>query len=137
MISSRTPEGCPHHCPICGQDLQIEPSTVPVRDAPCPYCGCLLSFPDQHVTKLKFSTADLADMLVQLGDSPDEAGPRELQLDFSDLTFLTSKALGLLITLLVNTSASGGRLVLCNVNPEIREVFEITRLDRKLTFRDG
>jgi hypothetical protein len=43
-ISSRTPEGEPNLCPICGQDTVTEPSSVPTRDAPCPHCGCLLWF---------------------------------------------------------------------------------------------
>jgi hypothetical protein len=40
---SRTPEGEPNRCPICGAQLQLEPSTPP-GDAPCPQCGTLLWF---------------------------------------------------------------------------------------------
>ena len=43
VISSRTPEGMPNHCPVCGADLKIEPSHPP-GDAPCPRCGHLLWF---------------------------------------------------------------------------------------------
>jgi hypothetical protein len=43
VISSRTPEGDPNRCPICGHDCRLEPSQF-LRDAPCPRCGCLLSF---------------------------------------------------------------------------------------------
>ena len=41
--SSRTPEGEPNFCPVCGHLVQIEPSRPP-GDAPCPYCGHLLWF---------------------------------------------------------------------------------------------
>ncbi len=41
--STRTPEGRPHRCPVCGQGVVIEPS-CPAGDAPCPHCGCLLWF---------------------------------------------------------------------------------------------
>jgi hypothetical protein len=41
--SSRTPEGWPNRCPVCGKDVCIEPSTPP-GDAPCPHCGHLLWF---------------------------------------------------------------------------------------------
>ncbi len=41
--SSRTPEGEPNCCPICGKSLWLEPSDPP-GDAPCPFCGCLLWF---------------------------------------------------------------------------------------------
>jgi hypothetical protein len=43
-ISSRTPEGDPNCCPICGKDVRIEPSAAPTSDAPCPHCGSLLWF---------------------------------------------------------------------------------------------
>jgi|GEM_PF-1400053 len=42
-VSSRTPEGSPNKCPLCGADIQIEPS-IPTGDAPCPNCGGLLWF---------------------------------------------------------------------------------------------
>ena len=42
-IASRTPEGRPNHCPVCGTDLKIEPSDPP-GDALCPRCGHLLWF---------------------------------------------------------------------------------------------
>lgn len=38
-ISSRTPEGRPNRCPLCGKELYIEPSAT--RDAPGPHCGHL------------------------------------------------------------------------------------------------
>ena len=43
FISSRTPEGTPHRCSICGADVRIEPSRPP-NDAPCPNCGALIWF---------------------------------------------------------------------------------------------
>jgi hypothetical protein len=41
VISSRTPEGKPFHCPVCGSGVKIEPSQ-PMGDVPCPRCGHLL-----------------------------------------------------------------------------------------------
>lgn len=40
MNSSRTPEGQPSRCPICGSEFKIEPSR-PAGDALCPNCGHL------------------------------------------------------------------------------------------------
>jgi acyl carrier protein len=40
-ISSRTPEGDPHHCSICGGVVVMEPSE-PLGDSVCPRCGSLL-----------------------------------------------------------------------------------------------
>jgi hypothetical protein len=45
-ISSRTPEGMPNRCGVCGKPLALEPSPD-TRDAPCPHCGQLLGFPHQ------------------------------------------------------------------------------------------
>lgn len=39
-ISSRTPEGQPFRCPVCGEDTEIEPAAA--GDACCPACGELL-----------------------------------------------------------------------------------------------
>jgi hypothetical protein len=41
--STRTPEGEPNRCSVCGKDVRIEPSRPP-GDAPCPHCGSLLWF---------------------------------------------------------------------------------------------
>jgi acyl carrier protein len=40
-ISSRTPEGLPHRCPVCGKSCVLEPSS-PGGDSCCPNCGHLL-----------------------------------------------------------------------------------------------
>ena len=42
-VSSRTPEGQPNRCPVCGAEVEIEPSVL-FGDAPCPQCGTLLWF---------------------------------------------------------------------------------------------
>src|SRR5262245_44161982 len=46
VISSRTPEGQPAKCPVCGTDSVVVTSTYPTFDVPCPRCGCLLILPD-------------------------------------------------------------------------------------------
>ncbi len=43
IISSRTPEGQPASCPLCGASVLIEPSVF-IGDATCPRCGQLLWF---------------------------------------------------------------------------------------------
>jgi signal recognition particle subunit SRP54 len=50
--SSRTPEGEPNRCPVCGKAVRIDPSRPP-GDAPCPHCGHLLWFgsPEEDVTQ--------------------------------------------------------------------------------------
>jgi hypothetical protein len=40
-IASRTPEGEPNRCPICGRAVRLEHSRI-FGDACCPHCGTLL-----------------------------------------------------------------------------------------------
>ena len=57
-------------------------------------------------------------------------GAERLLLDFGRVDFLSSAALGQLIVLDKKLKTRGGRLRLCGIRPEIREVFLLTRLDR-------
>ena len=60
----------------------------------------------------------------------DELGRKKILLNFGNVEYLSSAALGKLITLNKKLQAAGGRLILCNIDPQIYEVFEITKLDR-------
>jgi anti-sigma B factor antagonist len=60
----------------------------------------------------------------------------KLLLDFSSVGFLSSAALGKLITLDKKMKAHGGKLKLSNIRPEIYEVFAITKLNRLFDIRD-
>ena len=59
-----------------------------------------------------------------------ELGRRKLLLDFGSVEYLSSPILGELITLNKQVNAAGGRLVFCNIDPQIYEVFEITKLNK-------
>jgi len=63
----------------------------------------------------------------------DELGRRKLLLNFGNVEFMSSAALGKLITLHRKVQAVQGKLVLCNIAKDILEVFKITKLDRILT----
>lgn len=64
VISSRTPEGEPNGCPVCGHDFCLEPSW-PARDAPCPACGHLVWFSATFQTPW----GDMRSMLLELGEA--------------------------------------------------------------------
>ena len=53
-----------------------------------------------------------------------------LVLDFSNVKFLSSAVLGLLIRISRKIYDSKGQFKLCGINPKIQEIFRITRLDR-------
>ena len=60
----------------------------------------------------------------------------KLLLNFSSVDFLSSAALGKLITLDKKMKAHGGSLKLSNIRPEIYEVFAITKLNRLFDIKD-
>ena len=55
---------------------------------------------------------------------------KKMLLNFRNVEYLSSAALGKLITLNKKMQTAGGKLVLCNIDPQIYEVFEITKLDK-------
>jgi anti-sigma B factor antagonist len=63
----------------------------------------------------------------------DELGRRKVLLNFANVEFMSSAALGKLITLHRKLQAVQGKLVLCKIAKEILDVFKITKLDRILT----
>jgi anti-sigma B factor antagonist len=60
----------------------------------------------------------------------------KLLLNFSSVEFLSSSALGKLITLDKRVKAHGGVLKLSNIRPEIYEVFAITKLNRLFDIKE-
>jgi len=63
----------------------------------------------------------------------DELGRRKILLNFKKVEFLSSAALGKLITLNRKVQAVRGKLILCSITAEIKEVFQITKLDKLFT----
>ena len=61
---------------------------------------------------------------------------KKLLLNFSSVEFLSSAALGKLITLEKKVKAHSGKLKLSNIRPEIYEVFAITKLNKLFDIRN-
>ncbi len=68
-------------------------------------------------------------MSARLRDLIEGAEADRTVCDFSRVTYLSSSALGMLIGLQRRITQKGGQLKLSGVSDEIREVFEITKLD--------
>lgn len=66
----------------------------------------------------------------QLFDLVDNQGKKKILLNFGNVEFLSSAALGKLITMNKKMQQAGGKLVMCKIAKEIMEVFEITKLDK-------
>jgi len=69
----------------------------------------------------------------QLFSLVDEIGRRKILLNFGNVEYLSSAALAKLITLNKKLQQVEGRLILCNIDPQIKEVFEITKLNKMFT----
>jgi anti-sigma B factor antagonist len=71
----------------------------------------------------------------QLCSLVDEQGRRKILLNFGNVEYLSSAALGKLIILHKKAIAAGGRLVLYNIDPQIYEVFAVTKLNKLFDIR--
>ncbi len=71
----------------------------------------------------------------QLFSLVDDDGRNKIVLDFTNVDYLSSAALGKLITLDKKVKAAQGKLRLCCIHPDIYEVFEITRLNKIFDIR--
>ncbi len=95
-----------------------------------------------EVTVVRFVDRKILDEsnIQQLGNElfrlVEEDGRKKLLLNFANVEFLSSGALGKLITLDKKVKAHNGVLKLSNIRPEIYEVFAITKLDRVFDIRD-
>ncbi len=62
----------------------------------------------------------------------DELGRRKLLLNFSNVEFMSSAALGKLIRLHQRLVQVSGKLILCEISKTILEIFVLTKLDKML-----
>ena len=67
----------------------------------------------------------------------EDDGRRKIVLDFTNVEYLSSAALGKLIVMDKKVKAAQGQLKMCSVRPDILEVFRITRLDKLFAIFDS
>lgn len=61
-----------------------------------------------------------------------EGGVRAILLDFSDLAYMNSGGIGLLVTLLVRVQRAGQRLLATGLSEHYRQILSLTRLDEAI-----
>jgi anti-sigma B factor antagonist len=64
-------------------------------------------------------------------------GATSIVLDFSDLDYMNSGGIGLLVTLLVRAQRSGRRLLATGLSEHYRQILELTRLDEAIGIHDN
>ena len=67
----------------------------------------------------------------------DEDARTKIILDFSNVEYLSSAALGKLITMDKKVKGAKGKLRLCSIRPDIYEVFAITKLNKLFDIYDN
>ncbi len=72
----------------------------------------------------------------QLYSLVEQEGHRQLLLNFGNVQYLSSAALGKLINLKKKVGTVKGKLKLCCIHPDLLEVFKITRLDQVFEIYD-
>ena len=80
--------------------------------------------------------ANIQELGQELFQLVEEDNRKSLLLNFSSVEFLSSAALGKLITLDKKVKAHAGKLKLSNIRPEIYEVFAITKLNKLFDIRE-
>ena len=93
-------------------------------------------------TIVEFRTNSLMDPLIlqdiseHLYKLVDEEDRRHIIIDFEKVTYLSSQAIGIVISMHKKLSQlKHSRLMLCGVGPKLMELMKITRLDKVLTIK--
>jgi anti-sigma B factor antagonist len=63
-------------------------------------------------------------------------GAKAVVLDFSDLEYMNSGGIGLLVTLLVRTQRAGQKLLAVGLSEHYRQILSLTRLDEAIGIHD-
>jgi len=86
----------------------------------------IVSFTDEKILEEK----DINSLQESIMSVIEQAERINLILDFSNVRFLSSAVLGLLIRISKRIYEHDGQLRLCNIDPKTYEIFKITRLTK-------
>ena len=79
-------------------------------------------------------TASSEDVLMRAYDDAGDA--RAIVLNFSELSYMNSGGIGLLVTLLVRANRHSQSLLAFGLSDHYRQIFELTRLDEAVGIHD-
>ena len=94
------------------------------------------------VTVVKFvdrkilDEAGIQELGAELFSLVEHDNRRSILVNFDNVDFLSSAALGKIIALNNRVKKAGGKLALCKIRPDIKEVFTITKLDKIIKIVD-
>ena len=97
---------------------------------------------DHEITRIEFLDRNILEEanIQQIGDEIaqiiDQSGNPKILISFENVEHLSSAALGTLITVNNKVRQKGGQLRLSNIDPQIYEVFVITKLNKLFQIYD-
>ena len=80
-------------------------------------------------------TAGSEDVLMSAYDASTDA--KSIVLNFSELSYMNSGGIGLLVTLLVRANRHSQQLMAFGLSDHYRQIFELTRLDEAVGIHDS
>jgi anti-sigma B factor antagonist len=126
----------PDHCPVCRMDIEDATSyDYLTSESPCPRCGHMLWYVSRSegevtVIHLIDNRVVLMELLELLDNAIQDGECGLLLINFGSLQQVSSAALGKLVKLMSRADTVRGKLKLCCLHADLRQVFKITRLDR-------
>ncbi|BBO31973.1 hypothetical protein PLANPX_1585 [Lacipirellula parvula] len=93
----------------------------------------VVHFKDQKIID-PVAIQELGQELFDLIEKDDR---KKIVLNFANVEFLSSAALGKLITFEKKAKRTGAQMILTNISPEIYQVFAITNLDKLFKIKDS
>jgi anti-sigma B factor antagonist len=82
-------------------------------------------------------TAASEDVLMDAYNRASEPGVRAIVLSFTELDYMNSGGIGLLVTLLVRAQRQRQRVLAFGLSDHYRQIFELTRLDEAVGIHDS
>jgi len=76
------------------------------------------------------------DLMAAYSEATQE-GAQALVLNFSDLEYMNSTGIGLLVTLLIRAQRQQQRLLACGLSDHYRQIFDLTRLNEAIGIYDS
>jgi anti-anti-sigma factor len=116
----------PARAALAGAQFMLKPN-VEVRDE----LGVLVA---EFWDCLRLDPAPVQDLKVKLQDHLRRKGRPELVVDLKGVGFAGSAALGGFLTLHRTVKPLGGRVIFCNVDATVYEVFRVSKLDSFFAF---
>ncbi len=86
----------------------------------------IVTFNDENI----LNEEQIRKLQESLGPVIEKNKDNQMVMNFTNVRFMTSAMLGLLIRVHKRVTEHGGQLRLCNLEPSLRKVFEITQLTK-------